>query len=313
MTEQALVVKTGPRDVFLHLLAIIALYSVVVGFGAIAFSLIDIYVPDALSEPAIYLRDNLRFPLAAVVIIFPLYILLSYYLSRDVERNPEKRNLRTRRWLIAFTLFLASIVIVGDLVAVLYRFLDGELTLRFLLKVFTVLLIAGAVAAYYAWAFRKNKPALSDPLMRIFVIVVSAIVLAAVVAGFMAAGSPAERRARRFDEERVGHLQSIQYEITSFWQVKERLPKSLDELRDDLRGYVPSVDPETGAAYEYNATGKLSFELCATFARNAEVTSPKATSAPYPEFGDTWAHGAGRTCFTRTIDPERFPPLKIRQ
>src|SRR3989344_2783716 len=92
MTEQALVVKTGPRDVFLHLLAIIALYSVVVGFWAIAFSLIDIYLPDALSEPAIYLRDNLRFPLAAVGSIFPLYILLSYFLSRDVERNPEIRN-----------------------------------------------------------------------------------------------------------------------------------------------------------------------------------------------------------------------------
>src|SRR3989344_7623930 len=83
----------------------------------------------------------------------------------------------------------------------------------------------------------------------------------AVISGFFLAGSPMEERARRFDDIRVGHLFAIQEEIKFFWRAKQRLPQNIDELKNELRGFIPPVDPETGQAYEYNKKGEKNFEL----------------------------------------------------
>jgi hypothetical protein len=62
-----------------------------------------------------------------------------------------------RKWLIYFTLFAAALIIIGDLVTLLNRFLEGELTVRFLLKVLAVFFVAGSVFYYYLWDLRKHK------------------------------------------------------------------------------------------------------------------------------------------------------------
>src|SRR3989344_4639357 len=93
--------KTGPKDVFGHLLAIIGLYVSVVSFGALLFGLINIYIPDVLSYGYGHAgAESLKWPLAILVIVFPLHVLLTAYLQRDIERNPEKKELRTRKWLL---------------------------------------------------------------------------------------------------------------------------------------------------------------------------------------------------------------------
>src|SRR3989338_9723580 len=137
---------TGPRDVFSHLLSIIFLYVSVIGFGILLFGIIDVYFPDVLSDTyGWYAKSALRWPLALLVVIFPLYLWFTSYLERDLEKNPEKRALKIRKWLLYFTLFVATLVIVGDLVSVIFSFLNGELTLRFVLKVLTVLALALSV------------------------------------------------------------------------------------------------------------------------------------------------------------------------
>ena len=70
---------------------------------------------------------------------------------------PEKRNLRIRKWLIYFTLFAAALIIIGDLVALIFSLLGGELTVRFLLKVVTIFFVAGSVFYYYLWDLRRHN------------------------------------------------------------------------------------------------------------------------------------------------------------
>jgi len=254
------------------------------------------------------------------VVVFPLYVWLSSFIQKELIKYPEKRELRTRKWLLYFTLFAASIVIVGDLVTLIFRFLGGGMTSPFILKVFTVFLIAGAVFAYYAWNIKKDIPATRHPKMKLFVQGVVSIVSIAIVAGFFIAGSPQAARERQFDERRVSDLQSIQWQIINYWQSKEALPQTLGDLRDDIRGFVPPIDPETRQPYEYRTTGHLSFELCAVFKTlsieggvGVERRPVAAPLEPYPVKGlEIWAHKEGRTCFQRTIDPEFFPPFKDR-
>lgn len=312
--------KTGPKDVFGQLLAIIGLYVCVIAFGVLIFALINLWFPDVLSyDYGFNARSSLRWPLAILVIVFPLYLWWNSYLQRDLEQNPEKKELKSRKWFLHFTLFAAAIVIVGDLVSLVFRFLNGDLTVQFVLKILAVFVIAASVFIYYLWNIRKSVPASKHPKMKWFV---RGVVLAAaffIVFGFFSAGSPFSERLRRFDERRVSDLQMIQSEIIFYWQAKRVLPQTLDQLRDSLRGFTPAKDPETGEAYEYNVKGSLEFELCAVFKTsnkdNQSSGGPKAIPLTreviYPPLhNDIWLHDSGKTCFARTIDPDLFPPLE---
>lgn len=152
--------------------------------------------------------------------------------------------------------------------------------------------------------------------MKLFVYSVIAVVSAAIVAGFFIVGSPQTERLRRFDERRVSDLQNIQWQIVSFWQQKERLPESLDELADDISGWKAPKDPETGGQYEYAKGADLSFEVCASFVLESEKDATSIESPLYPPVFDgngnleNWAHPKGKHCFERKIDPERYPPYE---
>lgn len=297
-----------PGDVFRHLLAIITLYVSAASFGAVVFSFIDRWFPDPLISPAAINAGPLRWALSALVIVFPVYAWVSWANARAAVLKPVLRHLRSRRWLYHFTVFAAAVVIIGDLIALIYNFLNGDLTSRFILKVAAVLFIAVVVFAYYLWNIRQARMASADPRMRLLIFGVIAVVAAALIGGFVLAGSPFRQRLSRFDERRVADLQTLQWQIVSYWQRKDLLPPSLASLRDDISGFVPPLDPETGGGYEYRSLRPLSFELCATFRTSSTDESVAAPKVPVTLRGelDSWEHGTGRTCFTRTIDPELY-------
>lgn len=154
--------------------------------------------------------------------------------------------------------------------------------------------------------------------MKYFTYLIILVVAVAVFAGFFIVGSPSEERLRRFDEKKLGDLQLIQGEVIYYWQSKQKLPGSLEELNDSIRGFIAPFDPQSGEAYEYNILGDLNFTLCASFNREyrgAAYNSPRVMPAkpPYPAseaLGNisNWDHAAGRTCFERTIDPDLYKP-----
>ena len=320
------IAKNIQRDVFMYLLAIITLVVSAVSFGILVFQYINIYFPDILTD-YYFSRSayfgSIRQSLAFVIVVFPVYIWVSRFLRRDIEANPEKKDLKIRKWLLYLTVFAAGLTIIGDLVALLNTFLEGEITARFILKVLTIFFIAGSVFFYY---FRELR---SDELkkdvwkawgIRAFPWAVISVVLAAVVFGFVVAGSPTSRRTERFDERRVQDLSVIQSHVINYWQNKGSLPGNLDELPNDILGVVVPVDPKTGNAYEYRVMGDLKFQLCATFETSSteDVNGRKMIPAlpmsyPYPGGEiETWQHGIGRTCFERTIDPDFFKIEKPR-
>jgi uncharacterized SAM-binding protein YcdF (DUF218 family) len=78
-------------------------------------------------------------------------------LRRTLKRFPEKRGSKVRKWLTYITLFIAAAVIIGDLITLVNYLLSGGLTTRFLLKVATVLLIAGTIFGHYLWDLRQEE------------------------------------------------------------------------------------------------------------------------------------------------------------
>lgn len=305
--------KTYPRDVFLYLLSIITLVTVAISLGMLVYQYINIQFPDVLTEGYYWSRsagfETVRNSMAVLIVVFPVFIWVSWFLRKDILKNPEKKELKIRRWLLYLTLFVTALVIIGDLVALLISFLNGELSNRFMLKVLTVLAIAGSIFAHYFSELREKQ----FSWMPVFDKVLIGLVAVSVVAGFWIAGSPSEQRAIRMDERRVSDLSSIQYQITDYWQRKQKLPQSLSELTNELTGFTLPKDPESGADYGYQQTGPLSFEICATFlVSNEDIYSDKELSAPLYVGGPeaNWSHGEGMTCFQRKIDPDYYPPIK---
>lgn len=303
--------RTSPKDFFLHLLAIVLLYVSVGAFLSLVFSYINIQLPDALSYG--YERTaefaSIRWTTAILIVVFPVHILCMWLLYRDMKQEPEKAELRVRKWLLYFTLFLAALLQIGDLIALIYNFLNGEITMRFLLKVVAVLAVAGAVFGYELWDLRRTNFQSASTPKRVTG-AVAAVVLAVVVGGFFAAGSPMHQRKVRFDERRVNDLQTIQGQVVNHYQFKRKLPLMPSELTDDISGFSVPVDPDTGKSYEYRVTGTLKFQLCASFETASDGTNgTPRMPAPYGDsYGQNWAHGTGRACFDRTVDPEFYPP-----
>jgi len=298
--------KSTPKDVFLHLLSIITLYVSSGALITLFFQYINILIPDKL-QPIFFtgVAGGIRFSMASLIIVFPVFIFSCWMLNNEYKSEPGKRELKIRKWLVYFTLFVAGGIIIGDLVSLVNSFLGGELTMRFVLKILSILLVVGSVFFYY---LKDLKNELNKKSLKLLAWVVSAVVLASIVAGFFTAGSPLKARLYRFDEQRISDLQMIQSEIINLWIQKEVLPKNLSELENSISGYIPPKDPETGATYIYNVKNKLNFELCAEFNMDtmAILRMPETAIPAKDIYNQNWNHGAGNACFSRTIDPELY-------
>lgn len=307
-------IKTTPKDIFLHLLNIVTFYVSAISYITLLIQYINLLLPDPLNYYHSGILESIFWSTSIIVVAFPCYIFTSWLMERDFSHTPAKRNLSVRKWLIYATLFIASVTILGDLVALVFNFLKGELTLRFFLKVIVVLTISTAVFGYYFWDLRERDKKTWITRKRAAWIA-SSIVLISIVLGFVIAGTPGQQRARRFDEQRVNDLQMLQGQILDYWMRKGMLPQQSQELENALSGFTIPRDPDTKMPYEYKQTGDLSFEICAQFQTDSgnsrqsfEMRYMMQKSYPRADFGDvqTWNHPLGRTCFTRTIDPDLY-------
>lgn len=128
---------------------------------------------------------------------------------------------------------------------------------------------------------------------------VSAGIAAAVIAGFVTFGTPAEERARRLDNQRVSDLQSISYAIDSYYNREKAMPATLKDLSTEQDVYIQSIaDPDTQQVYPYQVKAATSYELCADFVTDSSLTQDIQQPAPY---GDFWKHSVGHTCYTLDV------------
>jgi len=121
------------------------------------------------------------------------------------------------------------------------------------------------------------------------------VVIAAVVAGLFALGSPAEERARRIDDRRIADLQGIMAATDLYWTRHSQLPASLDDLTAEPGVSINKSDPAGLEAYGYQPLDSANYEVCASFEQESgEIARDRER--------DLWAHGSGRQCFRLEAD-----------
>lgn len=289
--------------------AMLALYAGVIAFITLLFNYINYTFPDPLGYLSDPYQSGIPYQMASLIVLAPVFLILMRVIRKNIERDPSRAEVWVRRWALFLTVFVAGATIVIDLIVLLTAFLSGEaLTAAFLLKVLTVFLVVGAGFLHFLADLRgywQRKPAYA----RYVNWAVGVLVAVTILSGFVIVGTPGDARLARLDQRKVNDLQSIQSQITYYYQQKQALPPTLSALEDPLSYYQLPVDPETGEAYGYRTLGALSFELCATF--NRESTAVYG-SAPYEHgLSQNWQHAAGEECFERTIDPEFYPSTTV--
>lgn len=151
--------QLSARHAFVYLLLFSVLLVVAVQLGNLLFQLIDIGFSDPLdNQYAVSGRQSaIRWAVASLVVAFPLFLFLSNTVGREIKRNPAMRLSGVRRWLTYIALFIAATILMGDLISLIFRFLEGDLSTRFVLKSLTVGMIAGGIFGYYFLGLNREE------------------------------------------------------------------------------------------------------------------------------------------------------------
>ncbi|MEI8123559.1 MAG: DUF5671 domain-containing protein [bacterium] len=301
--------KTTAKDFFLYLGLMIGLYTSTVSFLILLFQITNKIFPLA-GEYIGGTDSGIRISISILFIFFLAFLYLSYIIMKDLKANPEKKDLWVRKWIIFLTLFIAGITIAIDLSTLIYRFLGADdLTLRFFLKVFFVLIVVGTIFRSSLKDLRRTSFEMTRKI-KIEYGIVSIIILIGITYGVIQNGSPITLRAKQMDERRLSDLMTIQNQIVySQWQNKGDIPTNLEVLNEPISGFVIPKDPETRESYEYRKISTNSFELCATFKTGSNDSSRSKSMVinPANTVNENWQHASGRVCFERTIDQKLYP------
>lgn len=281
------------RDAFLHLLSFIALGTWTCSLGSLLYTVIDHYIPPLNAPPyALPTRTSVSYEMAGILVAFPLYLLVMRGMARAAAANPERLLSGVRKWLTYIALLIAAGILLGDVVAFLAWLLRGELTVRFVLQVLTLAVLAGGVMRYYLTTLRDEAP--PEGHNRIFAGVATVAVVLGLGLGLTLSGSPAKQPALARDERRLQDLAMITREMSARWNQRDPskefvLPRTL--VADFAQGSPLASymsDPLTRQLYEYRPGEGTHYALCAIFEQ--PTPSDAWTDA-------NWRHRRGRTCF----------------
>lgn len=136
-------------------------------------------------------------------------------------------------------------------------------------------------------------------------IVATVLVVAVVVAGLFAVGSPSTAREIRADEQRRMRLMELHHQLSLHMSDEGSLPDSLEELNRFSRfgpsTFDPRRDPETGELFEYSKLSDSEYEVCAVFNMSGQ---DRSDYGPFPQL----QHDPGRNCYERVADEELLGP-----
>lgn len=284
------------RNVIFQVGALIALYASLTALITLLFGIVNILFPDS----ALYSIDDtsgMRFAIAVLIVTFPTYIILTRFVHTFARKEADALYSTLMKWLLYTSLLIGSVVFLGDVIAIIFTYLNGEITARFLLKALILLVVIGSALLYYFLEVRQYWK--ENEKKSVYIgIGASVVVVASLIAGFLMIESPGEVREEQRDRLQIEDIQDMTFTVEEYYFVHERMPETLAEAYGEREIPLP---PEGRDAYSYRVTdaSKNMYELCATFAFDSSDDPYARFSKPDPFFSTEYSEG--RSCFTRRV------------
>ena len=282
---------------FLYALSLIALAFTSISAGIIIFKIIDKLIPPVINGRSFYGCDSgrLKFAIAALITTSPIYFITLKIINKNISAGKIKETSQIRKWLTYFILLTSSAVIIGNLISVIFNFLNGDFTSSFLLKTLTIFIISGIILSYYFYDIkRKITVGEKNKIARIYFYSSLIIIITVFVSALTISETPSQSRNRKYDQQTAMNLDSINMEISQYYIKNNNIPETLTQLLSDSLKY--ELDEDTIKNIEYKRISENKFQLCANF-----KTSNKDNSMCRDWLADQWQHDKGRKCFDKEV------------
>lgn len=146
------IVYASPRLTFLNLFHFLVLYLSTYHVVATLFTLLDFYLPDGLGRRIGFfynygsIGEALRDHIAVIVVGVPLVYLSNIVIQAAIFETKQAIP-QIRLKLIYLTMFIGACVMLGNGICFVHYFLAGELSIRFMIKlgILSLLALAGFV------------------------------------------------------------------------------------------------------------------------------------------------------------------------
>jgi hypothetical protein len=295
--------KFSFKNVFLNIGAFISLYALVGNLIGLLFTVINKAYPKVGEYHYGYWSSSISWPVAALIVFFPIFITLMWLLEREYRVAPERQNSFTHRGFAYITLLLSGLTLAISFITTLYYFLDGqELTTSFLLKILVLVIITSSLFIYFVYDLMGKL----TPHLRIFWrIFATAILAGSIVWGFAILGSPRTQQLLKYDQQKLNDLQNLNSQVVNYYANRGVLPKAIEDVADG-NYYTDWVDPQSKKPYQYEKTTASTYNLCAEFNKASEEKEQNRYSYIYFDGINSWEHPKGEYCFKQTINPDLY-------
>lgn len=303
--------NNAAKFAFYYMLSLVALIFMALSTGMIIFQVINKFIADVINlYSGRFSSDILKFAISALIISTPIYFITMRQISQSLIHGKLDKDSGIRKWLSYFILFVSSVVMIVWLIMTINNFLNGELTLKFLLKALTALFISAAVFSFYFYdSKRENVAEAKDRIITIYFYGALTIVAAAFITSLFVVESPTATRNRRIDNAVLDNFNQIDSALYSYYADKKALPDSLDILKEEYP-YITEetlTHPGTKEKYQYAVLEEKKYELCASF-----LTDNIEENINENYYKERWPHRSGEQCLKQTIISEKAGEMLIR-
>ena len=263
-------VQNTARSFAIQFSALFSMYVVVIASISLVISVINLWIFDPVDGPWQYERavSSIRYSIALLVVFVPIHIVVGYIQHRLRRTEDNTLYVTLTRWLVYLSFVVAGGVAAFQLVSVVLAFLEGELTIRVILKALTILVFVAAAVGYYYMDLQqywKHNP----EWHRIAAVSYLFLVVVVIALGVMTIQSPGEARERALDNQQLQHIQELRWRIDDFVRAEQVLPTTLADLYRQVDGVPRSPDERPDYRYKIVEDDELAYELCATFAHDS--------------------------------------------
>ena len=300
--------NNAAKFVFFYLLELVSLGFMTVSFGIVLFQMINKNIADVVTGySGSFDQGALKFAISALLVSTPIFYVIGMFIQKSLFKGELKKDSGIRRWLTYLILFVSFLIFVGWLIAFINNFLNGEVTLKFILKTISVLAIAGAVFGFYLYDIRREAVEnIKDKILKIFFIASLSAVVIVFVASFFVVESPAIARDRKLDDQVINSFGTIYQCVDQYYREKNNLPADFSAIQGDC-SYLAAdnlKDAQTGQAFVYSVIGTTTYQICANFrTSNLGKANNPLGAVPVTVGANSSAHDKGHQCLKRQVYP----------
>jgi hypothetical protein len=95
--------------------------------------------------------------MAAIIVCYPVFVILSILIKKQVAKQPSLKNLRPRKIFINITVLVTFLILIGDIITAWYNFLGGNFTDSIIRHTIIIFLISGSLFVYFLSEVKNAK------------------------------------------------------------------------------------------------------------------------------------------------------------